>query len=66
MKFIRETATRREDMPHQFELATYEQPARDCRVCGAGETDGRHIEWEKDSAMSRERAAAGFQRETGA
>lgn len=63
MEFQRETATRIEDLPHQF---TGIQRAKICEVCTGAREDPRHGEWEKQAIATREHANNSlFEREFG-
>lgn len=61
-EFHRESATRTEDMPHEF---AQQQKAPECDICQALPSDLRHVAWEREALASRERAAEGFGREIG-
>lgn len=60
MSLPRERATEKADLPHAYEQLT---GTRLCHVCGAGEVDARHGEWEK--AREEQSPVPVLPRETG-
>jgi hypothetical protein len=64
--FRRETATDVAALPHEFELAATQDVVRSCDVCGQASGDPRHVAWEQQNLLDRERARVEmFGRETG-
>jgi hypothetical protein len=65
MMLGRENATAKEALPHEYVYAENAIAGGGCEVCSMDERDERHLAWQHEQQVGRERANMRIEREIG-